>query len=534
MPEKTIPTENSRSTTNTRTRLSDINPLSGMCPICIKNCPVLCEVGKAAFRGRETLYPEPEQFGWSTASANKDFGLDWSDIHIVTNLLGAKGVTPDPDVAIFPNVDVKTSFGGIKLKIPVLTAALGSTDVAKNNWDGLAIGNAISGTIQTIGENVCGMDPEAVVTRGKVTYSKDLEYRVKIYREYWDGEYGDIVVQTNVEDQRLGVDIYAVSNLEVNVIERKWGQGAKAIGGEVRVSSLEKAIMLKKRGYIVIPDPEDKAVQEAFKAGAFKTFERHSRVGMPDMEVFIEDIENLRSHGAKHVFLKTGAYRPAAVAFTMKVASESKIDAVTFDGAGGGTGMSPVPMMNECGTPTIYLEAQVLKAALILKKNGRHVPDIAIAGGFTNETQIFKAIAMSNFDGQPIVKAISMARAPILAVMKAKYFLELSGEDKLPLDFAKRYGTNPEQFFIAAFELKSMYGERFNKILKSGAIGLYTYFHHKLVEGLKQLMAGNRKFRLYLLDRTDIAALTERAARVTGLPLMDEVDKDVFETILLG
>jgi len=34
-----------------------------------------------------------------------------------------------------------------------------------------------------------------------------------------------------------------------------------------------------------------------------------------------------------------------------------KIDAVTFDGAGGGTGMSPVPMMDECATPTVYLEA---------------------------------------------------------------------------------------------------------------------------------------------------------------------------------
>jgi len=29
------------------------------------------------------------------------------------------------------------------------------------------------------------------------------------------------VVQTNVEDQRLGTDVYAISKLEVNVIERK-------------------------------------------------------------------------------------------------------------------------------------------------------------------------------------------------------------------------------------------------------------------------------------------------------------------------
>jgi hypothetical protein len=45
-------------------------------------------------------------------------------------------------------------------------------------------------------------------------------------------------------------------------------------------------------------------------------------------------------------------------------------------------------------------------------------------------------------------------------------------------------------------------------------------------------MAGQRKYKLWLLDRTDVATLTERAARVLGIPTVDEVDKDVFETIL--
>ena len=43
----------------------------------------------------------------------------------------------------------------------------------------------------------------------------------------------------------------------------------------------------------------------------------------------------------------------------MKFASESKIDALSFDGAGGGTGMSPVPMMDEMSIPTIFLQALV-------------------------------------------------------------------------------------------------------------------------------------------------------------------------------
>ncbi|WP_456486550.1 glutamate synthase-related protein, partial [Candidatus Alkanophaga liquidiphilum] len=293
------------------------------------------------------------------------------------------------------------------------------------------------------------------------------------------GKYGDVAVQTNVEDQRFGVDEYVVSKLEVNIIERKWGQGAKAIGGEIRVSSLERALELKKRGYIVLPDPEDPVVQEAFKDGLFKTFERHSRVGFPEERGFVEDVEWLRSIGAKCVTIKTGAYRPVDVAWTMKVASEAKVDYITFDGAGGGTGMSPVPMMNEMSTPTVYLEAQVLKCARILERAGKYVPDISMAGGFINETQIFKAIALSNFDGNngkgPFVKSITMGRSPLTAAMKSLYFTELAEKGRLPRDFADKYGTSPERFFIVADELKNEYGSKVGKEIPWSAVGVYTY-----------------------------------------------------------
>lgn len=50
-------------------------------------------------------------------------------------------------------------------------------------------------------------------------------------------------------------------------IELKWGQGAKCIGCEIKVNCLERALVLKKRGYIVPPDPTNSEVQEAFKTG---------------------------------------------------------------------------------------------------------------------------------------------------------------------------------------------------------------------------------------------------------------------------
>ena len=307
-----ISIENARSTTGTRTRVEDISPVSGMCPLCVEECPAVCEVGKSAFRGREVLYPSTEYFGQSTAASNKDFHLDWSHFQILAELIGAYGIDANPDKAFFENADITTTVASrskkpIRLKVPLVVPGLGSTDVAKRNWDGLAKGSALSGIIETVGENVCGMDPDSTYSGGKVVRSPDLEFRISSFRALWDGKYGDIAVQTNVEDTRAGVDQYALSKLEVNIIERKWGQGAKAIGGEVRLSTLERALELKKRGYLVLPDPEDPSVQAAFKAGAFRTFERHSRVGFPDHKSFVEDAESLRKSGAEGVFLKPGA-----------------------------------------------------------------------------------------------------------------------------------------------------------------------------------------------------------------------------------
>jgi len=522
---------NARTTTETRTRVRDTSCTSGMCPLCIRECPFLCEISLATFRGREALYPQPLQFGESTASGHKDFGLDWSHINIFSGLLGTEGIEADSDLALFSNANTEITVGGIPMKVPVMTGALGSTEVARVNWDGLAIGSAISGIIVTIGENVCGMDSEARFQNGKVTHSKEMKRRVDTFRKFWDGKYGEVSIQTNVEDQRLGVDVYALSKLGVNIIERKWGQGAKAIGGEVRIRDLKKAIMLKKRGYIVIPDPEDKVSQESFKDGVFESFERHSRVGMPVERDFLEDIDWLRQQGAKHISLKTGAYRPAAVAFTMKLASEAKVDYLTFDGAGGGTGMSPVPMMNEMSTPTVYLEAQVLKCAEILRKKGRYVPDILMAGGFIEESQVYKSIAMSNFGNGPYIKAVLMGRSSLTAVMKASYFVELANKGQLPKSFADRFGNTPERFFICAPELKERFGEKFTEIPWE-AVGLYSYLVSRIGVGLQQLLAGSRKWKLDLISRNDIFALTERAAKVTGIPLPEESDSGVIERIL--
>jgi hypothetical protein len=215
----------------------------------------------------------------------------------------------------------------------------------------------------------------------------------------------------------------------------------------------------------------------------------------------------------------------------MKFASEAKIDALSFDGAGGGTGMSPVPMMDEMSIPTLFLQTLVLQCAQILRKKGKHVPDLVMAGGFIEETSIFKTIALSNFGQGPFVKAVLMGRSPITAAMKASYFKQLAQEGKLPKSFVDKYGTTPDKFFIATPELKAKYGKRFSEIpLES--VGVYTYLSDRVGVGLKQLMAGNRKWKLDLLTRGDLMSLSTIATQVTGIPLAHEVENDAVKKIL--
>jgi hypothetical protein len=54
---------------------------------------------------------------------------------------------------------------------------------------------------------------------------------------------------------------------------------------------------------------------------------------------------------------------------------------------------------------------------------------------------------------------------------------------------------------------------------------------HRL-QGLRQLMAGSRKFAPEHLTRDDIAALTPEAARVSGIPLVSDLDAEEAERIL--
>ncbi len=516
---------NANDATQTSNRSRDVVPCSGLCTRCTDTCRGNCEVFKSSFRGREVIYPGP--FGDVTAGGDKDYPIDYSHLNIQGYAMGAKGlpagVEGDPDNTLFPMVDTETVFGvdnKIKMRVPIFTGALGSTEIARKHWESFAVGAAISGVSIVCGENVCGIDPELKRgPNGQVVDAPDMRRRVEAYRKYREEGYGDILVQMNVEDTRLGVAEYCIGELGVETMELKWGQGAKCIGGEIKVDTLERALELQARGYLVTPDPSDPAIQAAFRDTAIKQFERHSRLGFIDEDSFYAEVQRLRDLGAKRVTLKTGAYPMRELAMAIKWASNAKIDLLTIDGAPGGTGMSPWRMMEEWGVPTFYLQCMTNELVERLRAKGAFVPDIAIAGGFSAEDHVFKVLAM----GAPHTKAVCMGRALMIPGFVGSSIERWMKEGDLPKAVSE-FGTTKEEIFVTYETLKAKYGDEADRF-PLGAIGIYTY-SDRIRVGLQQLMSGSRNMRLDTVGRSDLMALTREASDISGIPFVTDAYRE--------
>jgi len=514
-----------------------------------------CETWLSSLVGRKLLYPR--DFGTVTAGANNTthVGVSYNSLRIQGYAYGAhgldKGLSNDPDDCIFPNVNVSTEFGykiKTRVRMPLMTGALGSTFIAEKYWDSFAIGGSLIGIPVVIGENVVGVDRASIIgkgktRKGKIKSSPELERRINVYLRYHDG-YGAIIVQLNVEDTRNGVAEFVAEKYgEKCIIELKWGQGAKDIGGEIQVTSLDYAIFLKERGYVVDPDPTKPEVQQAFKEGAIKSFARHSRLGGTNLntvaevrEDFMKSVEYLRSLGFNRVSLKTGSYGMEELAMAIKFATDAKLDLLTMDGSGGGTGMSPWNMMQSWGVPSILLHSKAYEYASILAAKGKRVVDMAFAGGFALEDSIFKGLAL----GAPYTKLICMGRAIMIpgfvgsniegAIHPDRKEKVIGNWETLPKTVSS-LGTKAEEIFASYFDVQKKVGKKEMKNIPYGAIAFWTMVD-KLACGLQQLMAGARKFSLNQITRGDLFSGNRETALETGIPHVSDINDESAKKIL--
>jgi glutamate synthase domain-containing protein 2 len=521
---------------------------SGLCTLCRADCKGKCETWLSSLRGRKMLYPR--DFGSITAgSANTtQVGVSYNSLRIQGYLYNADhlppGLSNSPDQCIFPNVSVETEFGAnlkTKCRLPIMTGALGSTFIAAKYWESFAIGAALVGLPIVVGENVVGIDKQAVIKNGKIEKAPELDRRVETFLRYFDG-YGAIIVQMNVEDTRNGVAEYLIGKYgDKVIIELKWGQGAKVIGGEIQVKDIAYAKFLKERGYIVDPDPDSAEVQRAFKSGAITSIARHSRLGYTDLESadkvrasFMKHVEYLRQLGYKRISLKTGSYGMEALAMALKFATDAGLDLLTIDGSGGGTGMSPWNMMEHWGVPSLHLHAKAYEYASILASKGKRVVDLAFAGGLAREDHVFKALAL----GAPYTKLVCMGRALMIpgylganvqGALQPETKAKVNGNwDKLPETIE---GKKAEEIFSGYYDVEKKVGKSEMKNVPLGAVALWT-LADKLKAGLQQLLAGVRHLGVGGISRVDLFAGNRETEQVTGIPFMCDVKDEAAKKIL--
>lgn len=521
---------------------------SGLCTLCDSSCKGKCETWMSSLRGREMLYPR--KFGYITSGSGNgtSVGVGYHALRIQGYAYGWHGAngSTDADKCTFPEVDLTTVFGHqlpVKCRVPIMTGALGSTFVAARYWDSFAIGAALCGFPIVVGENVVGVDRDSVLKDGRIGTSPELDRRVGVFLRYYDG-HGAIIVQMNVEDTRNGVAEYLVEKYGDKVIlELKWGQGAKCIGGEIQVENLEYARFLKDRGYIVDPDPYDPIVEAAFKGGAIRAFARHSRLGATNLasgqqvrDEFMKAIAYLRRIGHRRITLKTGSYGMEALALAIRCATDAKLDLLTIDGSGGGTGMSPWNMMEHWGVPSLPLHAKAYEYTKLLTDRSLEVPPLSFAGGFAREDHVFKALAL----GAPFVKLVCMGRAPMIpafvgsnieGVLRPERRATVHGHwDELPATVSC-FGDKAEQIFAAWETVSKRVGAEAMKDIPFGAVAMYAYVD-KLTCGLQQFMAGARKARLAELSRNDLMAANRETARESGIPFMTDAENDKAMAVL--
>jgi len=525
---------------------------SGLCSLCECDCRGKCETWLSALLGRKLLYPR--NFGNVTSGSPNVVaeGVGYHALRIQGYAYGAHGLdgrlSSDPDDCIFPNVELATSFGTAvksKCRLPIMTGALGSTFIAAKYWDSFAVGAALCGFPIVVGENVVGIDKEAVFKDGKASAAPEMDRRIRTYLRYFDG-HGAIIVQMNVEDTRCGVAEYVLDKFgDKVIIELKWGQGAKTIGGEIQVSDIEYARFLKDRGYLVDPDPYDPIVTRGYQNRAITSFARHSRLGATPQAsaqevraAFISEVERLRALGYKRISLKTGSYGMEALAMAIRFAADAQLDLLTVDGSGGGTGMSPWNMMQQWGVPSLHLHAKTYDYCKVLDERGIRPPDISLAGGFAREDHIFKALALC----APYTKLVCLGRAPMIpgflgtnieGVFKPDRRSELHGHwEQLPPN-VKMVGTYPEEIFAGWEAVKNKVGENEMNHIPFGAVAMYGYAD-KLSCGLQQFMAGARRFQLSEIRREDLMSANRETAEVTGIPFMTDAQDDAAMAILTG
>ena len=195
-----------------------------------------------------------------------------------------------------PQADVM--LGSTPLSVPVLLPVAGTDEDAD-----LLSGAALAGAVGVISAGMIHRDPATHFWKGKVSTSPMMARLVQHYRRY-DRGVGQLVVQVDRSDDRLGVPEYVISILGVTALEFIFRAAADGFPEVRRVDSLAAALRQKKSGNRVLPDPEDPQVQACWEAGEGQYFRVIGQDSSWEPEALEERLRELRALGLQHVYFR--------------------------------------------------------------------------------------------------------------------------------------------------------------------------------------------------------------------------------------
>jgi len=297
---------------------------------------------------------------------------------------------------LYGDVDLRCRIGGFAAPLPVFLCAFGSTQAATGSGLGVAAAEQAGrlGIPMVIGENIVPM--HGYGREDEATAPKDgMLERIRTYAAAAPAGLGGVVVQQSTEDADAEVwnlvysDPVATRLLEEGrlAFELKVGQGAKPGLGGMTVLSRECAEAVS----------DLYSVDEAFGRGAARVL-RSSSPGTFTEEILRRQIHLMRNNYPRaRTWVKLHPGRDVAQA--AELAWSAGADAVTVDGAEGGTGWAPSVFLDQVGLPL----------AECLRRIGAHDAALLASGRIWEGGRALKCLALG-------ATAAGLGRAALLAV----------------------------------------------------------------------------------------------------------------------
>ncbi|GAA4252861.1 glutamate synthase-related protein [Dactylosporangium darangshiense] len=288
---------------------------------------------------------------------------------------------------LYGDVDMTAAVGGFASPLPLFVCAFGSTQVAGAGDLGRAVSEQAGrlGIPMVIGENVVPMHGYR---------DAGLLSRIRAYAAAVPDGLGGVVVQQSTEDADAEVwnlvysDPVATELLNTGrlAFELKVGQGAKpGLGG---MTVLPRAAAASVAGQFLVDD--------AFGAGA-PTVLRSSSPGTFTEEILRQQVHLMRNNYPRaRTWVKLHPGRDVGQA--AEIAWAAGADAVTVDGAEGGTGWAPPVFLGQVGLPL----------ADCLRRIDKHEATLLASGRVWEGGRALKCLAMG-------ATAVGLGRAALLA-----------------------------------------------------------------------------------------------------------------------